>query len=117
MLLMGLVGLAFGFSSSPLEAVATDFTFGFLSNIFSNAFHQYGAELYPTRVRAFADGVQYSLSRLGNYIWLTLLPIVLYSNGPIAMYTVVFIMALIVTLDVAILGPKASKIELEELSK
>jgi len=89
MLLMGLVGLA----------------------------HQYGAELYPTRVRAFADGVQYSLSRLGNYIWLTLLPIVLYSNGPIAMYTVVFIMALIVTLDVAILGPKASKIELEELSK
>lgn len=33
------------------------------------------------------------------------------------MYTVVFIMALIVTLDVAILGPKASKIELEELSK
>ncbi|ACP46602.1 major facilitator superfamily MFS_1 [Sulfolobus islandicus Y.G.57.14] len=117
MLLMGLVGLAFGFSSSPLEAVATGFTFGFLSNIFSNAFHQYGAELYPTRVRAFADGVQYSLSRLGNYIWLTLLPIVLYSNGPIAMYTVVFIMALIVTLDVAILGPKASKIELEELSK
>ncbi|AAK43241.1 MFS transporter [Saccharolobus solfataricus] len=117
MLLMGLVGLAFGFSSSPLEAVVTGFTFGFLSNIFSNAFHQYGAELYPTRVRAFADGVQYSLSRLGNYIWLTLLPIVLYSNGPVAMYTIVFIMALIVTLDVAILGPKASKIELEELSK
>ncbi|QGA68038.1 MFS transporter [Sulfolobus sp. E11-6] len=117
MLLMGLVGLAFGFSSSPLEAVVSGFAFGFLSNIFSNAFHQYGAELYPTRVRAFADGVQYSLSRLGNYIWLTILPIVLYSNGPVAMYTIVFIMALIVTLDVAILGPKASKIELEELSK
>jgi len=117
MLLMGIVGLAFGFSITPVEVIVTGFIFGFLSNIFSNAFHQYGAELYPTRVRAFADGVQYSLSRLGNYVWLTLLPLVLYTSGPATMYTVVFIMALIVTADVAILGPKASKIELEQLSK
>ena len=117
MLLMGIVGLAFGFSTTPVEVIATGFIFGFLSNIFSNAFHQYGAELYPTRIRAFADGVQYSLSRLGNYIWLTVLPLVLYNNGPATMYTVVFIMALIVTIDVAILGPKASKIELEQLSR
>jgi len=116
-LLMGIVGLAFGFSITPVEVIVTGFIFGFLSNIFSNAFHQYGAELYPTRVRAFADGVQYSLSRLGNYVWLTLLPLVLFSSGPAAMYTVVFIMALIVTADVAILGPRASKIELEQLSK
>ncbi|QXJ33830.1 putative MFS-type transporter [Saccharolobus shibatae] len=99
MTLMGLDGLAFGFSTTPLFVVITGFTFGFLSNIFSNAFHQYGAELYPTRVRAFADGVQYSLSRLGNYIWLSLLPQVLYSSGPFAMYIFVFIMAVIVTLD------------------
>ncbi len=117
MLLMGIAGLAFGFSITPVEVIITGFIFGFLSNIFSNAFHQYGAELYPTRVRAFADGVQYSLSRLGNYIWLTILPIVLFSKGPIAMYTIVFIMSIVVMLDVAILGPKASKIELEELSK
>uniref|UniRef100_UPI0006D16817 MFS transporter n=1 Tax=Metallosphaera hakonensis TaxID=79601 RepID=UPI0006D16817 len=34
-LLMGLDGLAFGFSSSPLFIVITGFIFGFLSNIFS----------------------------------------------------------------------------------
>ncbi|MCY0858887.1 MAG: MFS transporter [Sulfolobaceae archaeon] len=116
-LLMGVAGLAFGFSVTPVEVVVTGFIFGFLSNIFSNAFHQYGAELYPTRVRAFADGVQYSLSRLGNYIWLSVLPLVLYGYGPVAMYTIVFIMSVIVALDVGILGPKASKIELETLSK
>jgi len=116
-LLMGIDGLAFGFSSTPTEVIITGFIFGFLSNIFSNAFHQYGAELYPTRIRAFADGVQYSLSRLGNYVWLSLLPQILYTSGPFVMYIVVFIMAVIVALDVGILGPKASKAQLEELSK
>ncbi|ABP94640.1 MULTISPECIES: MFS transporter [Metallosphaera] len=116
MLLMGITGLAFGFAITPVEVVATGFLFGFLSNIFSNAFHQYGAELYPTRMRAFADGVQYSLSRLGNYVWLSVLPLVLAKYGAVGMYTVVFVMALIVALDVGVLGPRASRIELEELS-
>ncbi|MFP3160489.1 MAG: MFS transporter, partial [Vulcanisaeta sp.] len=83
----------------------------------SNAFHQYGAELYPTRIRAFADGVQYSLSRLGNYVWLTVLPIVLTMYGAVPMYVIVFILAVVVFLDVGILGPRASQITLERLSK
>ncbi|BDB98218.1 MFS transporter [Saccharolobus caldissimus] len=116
-LLMGIVGLAFGLSITPIEVITTGFIFGLLSNIFSNAFHQYGAELYPTRIRAFADGVQYSLSRLGNYVWLSTLPIVLTTYGPFDMYLIVFVMALIITLVVGTLGPKASQIELEKLSK
>jgi putative MFS transporter len=117
MLLMGIDGLAFGYSVTPLEVVVTGFIFGLLSNIFSNAYHQYGAELYPTRVRAFADGVQYSLSRLGTYIWLTVLPLVLMLYGPVGMYAVVLVMTIIVFIDVAILGPRASQITLENLSK
>ncbi|CCC80961.1 MFS transporter [Thermoproteus tenax] len=116
-LLMGVVGLAFGLSTTPAQVVATGFMFGLLSNIFSNAFHQYGAELYPTRIRAFADGVQYSLSRLGNYVWLSVLPLVLTAYGPLAMYMVVFAMAVAVFLDVGILGPRASQMALERLSR
>lgn len=116
-LLMGIDGLAFGFSLTPVQVVVTGFIFGLLSNIFSNAFHQYGAELYPTRIRAFADGVQYSLSRLGNYVWLTVLPIVLTMYGAVPMYVIVFILAVVVFLDVGILGPRASQITLERLSK
>ncbi|PLC66039.1 MFS transporter [Thermoproteus sp. CP80] len=116
-LLMGIDGLAFGYSTTQAQVVATGFIFGLLANVFSNAFHQYGAELYPTRIRAFADGVQYSLSRLGNYIWLSLLPLVLASYGAFAMYAVVFAMAVAVFLDVGILGPRASQIELEKLSR
>ncbi|MGC8583905.1 MAG: MFS transporter [Thermoproteus sp.] len=116
-LLMGVDGLAFGYSTTPVQVVATGFIFGLLANIFSNAFHQYGAELYPTRIRAFADGVQYSISRLGNYVWLSLLPLVLKAYGAFAMYAVVFAMAVAVFLDVGVLGPRASQIELEKLSK
>ncbi|WP_069806861.1 MFS transporter [Vulcanisaeta thermophila] len=117
MLAMGVVGLTFGFSSTIAEAVSTGFLFALLANIFSNAYHQYAAELYPTRIRAFADGVQYSLSRLGNYVWLTVLPIVLTTYGPVAMYAIVFILAIIVFLDIGLLGPRASQIVLEKLSK
>ena len=117
MLAMGFVGLAFGFSSTPIEAISTGFLFALLSNIFSNAYHQYAAELYPTRIRAFADGVQYSISRLGTYVWMTALPIVLMAYGAVTMYVVVLILAIIVFLDVGLLGPRASQIVVEKLSK
>ncbi|MEZ0248324.1 MAG: MFS transporter [Thermoproteus sp.] len=117
MLLMGVVGLAFGFSSTVAEAVASGFVFALLANIFSNAFHQYAAELYPTRIRAFATGIQYSLSRLGNYVWMSLLPTVLTAYGAAAMYAIVFVLSIIVFIDVALLGPKASQIVVERLSK
>ncbi|MEM0363767.1 MAG: MFS transporter [Sulfolobaceae archaeon] len=115
--LMGIDGLAFGYSTSVALLIITGFIFGTLANIFSNAFHMYGAELYPTRVRAFADGVQYSLSRLGNFVWLTVLPIVLVTYGPFAMFTLVFTFSVIILLDIGILGPRASQIEVEKLSK
>lgn len=116
MLLMGLDGLAFGYSNKVYEIIVTGFLFGLLSNIFSNAYHQYGAELYPTRIRAIGDGIQYSLSRLGSYVFLSILPIILTLYGAPAMFTVVLIMTIIIFIDVAVLGPKASQTKLEELS-
>jgi putative MFS transporter len=37
--------------------------------------------------------------------------------GPVGMYAVVLVMTIIVFIDVAILGPRASQITLENLSK
>lgn len=116
-LLMGIDGIAFGYSVSVPFLITTGFIFALLANIFSNAFHLYGAELYPTRIRSFADGVQYSLSRLGNFVWLTFLPIILYDYGPFVMYIVVFTFSVIILLDIGILGPRASKMVVEKLSK
>lgn len=114
--LIGVDGLVFGYSNSVPVLLASGFVLANMANIFSNAFHQYGAELYPTRIRAFATGVQYSMSRLGNFVWLTYLPEVLATYGPFTMFTAVFIIALVVAADVGVLGPRASQVEVEELS-
>lgn len=114
--LMGVDGVAFGYSNSIPVLVTTGFLFGTLANVFSNAFHLYGAELYPTRIRSFADGVQYSISRLGNFVWLSVLPTVLAVYGPLAMFTVVFLFSVIILLDIGLLGPRSSKTTVEDLS-
>ncbi|MEM1627569.1 MAG: MFS transporter [Sulfolobaceae archaeon] len=116
MILIGIDGLIFGYSDSVPVLLTSGFILANMANIFSNAFHQYGAELYPTRIRAFATGTQYSLSRLGNFVWQTYLPRILATYGPFTMFTTIFIIAIIVALDVGILGPKASQLKVEELS-
>ncbi|HEX4221688.1 MAG TPA: MFS transporter, partial [Pseudonocardiaceae bacterium] len=74
---MAVFGLLFGFSSSPAAIVAFGFCYTAISNLFSNAFHTYQGELFPTLVRATAAGTAYSLSRLATaampYILLTAL--------------------------------------------
>lgn len=115
-IMIGIIGLIFGYSTSVEILLTSGFILAITANIFSNAFHQYAPELYPTRIRAFATGVQYSLSRLGNFIWMTFLPRVLAAYGPFTMFSVVFGIAVIVALDIAILGPRASQIKVEELS-
>jgi putative MFS transporter len=116
-LLMGIDGVAFGYSTSIGLLIATGFLFGTLANIFSNAYHLYAAELYPTRIRSFADGAQYSLSRLGNFIWLSLLPLVLVQYGAPVMFSVVFAYSVLLLVDIGVFGPKASGVEVEKLSK
>jgi hypothetical protein len=117
LLLIGIDGLVFGYSTNVAVLIVSGFILANMANIFSNAFHQYGAELYPTRIRAFADGTQYSISRLGNFIWQTYLPRILSMYGPFTVFSVILVFAVIVASDVAFLGPRASQIKLEELSK
>jgi len=103
---------------SPLEAVMTGAAMTFSNAaLYSSAMYTYPAELYPTRLRGTGASWQYSLSRIGNTLWLTLLPLVLVWYGGLAMLTVTAVLAWTAALDIAILGPKASQTRLEVLSK
>ena len=116
--LFGALGLLFGLSVSPLEAVVTGAAMTFSNAaLYSSAMYTYPAELYPTRLRGTGASWQYSLSRIGNTLWLTLLPLVLVWYGGLAMLTVTAVLAWTASLDIAILGPKASQTRLEVLSK
>ena len=65
---MGALGIIFGFARAPWLIVGAGFLLTAASNAFSNSFHIYQAEIFPTRIRATAVGAAYSLSRLSGAI-------------------------------------------------
>ena len=113
---MAVCGLLF----ATVHSVVTIVVFGFLttalSNIFSNVYHVYQAEIFPTDVRATAVGWGYSISRLSSgAIPFVLIP-VLDDYGAGAMFTVVLVALSITTAVVAVIGPRTTWRSAEEIN-
>jgi MFS transporter, putative metabolite:H+ symporter len=115
--LIAVFGLIFGFASSVPVIVISGFLLTVSSNIFSNAFHIYQAEIFPTRMRGTAVGMAYSLSRLTSAVLPFVALALLKASGPAAVFIMAAIIELILCLDVAILGPKSTGRALEVVSK
>lgn len=64
LLIMAVVIAIFSQSSAPWLLILLGVLFTLASNVMSYAYHNYQAELYPTRVRARAVGFVYSWSRI-----------------------------------------------------
>jgi MFS transporter, putative metabolite:H+ symporter len=115
-LAMAAFGLAFGYSGS----MATVLIFGFLytatSNVFSNAYHIYQAEIFPTALRSTASSGTYSLSRLATAAMPFVLVPLLDQAGPNWMFLTVALAMAIVAVDVAALGPRTTGRTLETLN-
>ncbi|MGW3010496.1 MFS transporter [Streptomyces sp. NPDC001219] len=108
-------GLAFGFATATWAVV----TFGFLltvcSNVFSNAFHVYQTEIFPTGLRSSAIGIAYSLSRLTSVALPFVALTVLTSLGAAAVFAGSALLMLLLCLDVALLGPRSTGRSLERI--
>lgn len=84
------------------------FCYTAVSNVFSNAFHVYQAEIFPTRLRGTAASGTYSLSRLSSGLMPFILLPVLDNHGSTWLFSVVAIAMLIVALDILVVGPKTT---------
>ncbi|MGX1973388.1 MFS transporter [Streptomyces kronopolitis] len=108
-------GLAFGFATASWAVV----TFGFLltvaSNVFSNAFHVYQTELFPTALRSSAIGIAYALSRLTSVVLPFIALTVLHDFGAAAVFTASAGLMLLLCLNVALLGPRTTGRSLERI--
>jgi putative MFS transporter len=97
--------------------VVAGFLLTAVSNVFSNAFHIYQAEIFPTAIRGTASGMCYSLSRLT----LAVLPFIavpaLVTFGPVAVFTGSAALIVLLCLDVGWLGPRSTGLELEEVQR
>lgn len=115
-LLMALLGLSFGFATSVPILIVSGFLLTTTSNVFSNAYHVYQAEIFPTRMRGTAVGLAYSFSRLTSAILPFVALPLLTTSGPTAFFIGSAVIMGIVGLDVGLLGPKSTGQSLESVA-
>ena len=110
---MIIFGVAFGFSTSIPAIVSFGLIFTLSTTVFTNAFHIYQGELFPTYARATASGISYSISRVSTAILPFILLPLLFRSGPVSVFTVIAIATLIAVADVVFFGPKTTGRPLE----
>jgi MFS transporter, putative metabolite:H+ symporter len=109
-------GLLFATQSSVVSIIVFGFLTTATSNVFSNVYHVYQAEIFPTAVRATAVGWTYSLSRLSSGAAPFVLIPILDDYGAGAMFTAVATALSVVIVAVLALGPRTSRRSLEEIN-
>lgn len=108
-------GLAFGTAQSSVAIVSAGVLMTLTQNIFSNAFHVYQAELFPTEMRGGAVGIAYSLSRLTGGILPFVGLAVLDEFGAEGMFAGCAVLMALLCVDVALLGPRTTGRALEQV--
>lgn len=113
---MAVVGIVFASASEPAVIVIAGFAFTAISNVFSNAYHIYQAEILPTELRASGTGWTYSVSRLATGAMPFVLLPLLATSGPVTVFTVVAAAMVLVAVDIAVLGPRTSGRSVEAIN-
>ncbi|WP_432104956.1 MFS transporter [Streptomyces sp. bgisy091] len=108
-------GLVFGFADASWLIVGSGFLLTVCSNVFSNAFHVYQTEIFPTDLRSSAIGIAYSLSRLTSVVLPFVAIDVLDDLGPDAVFVGSGVLMLVLCLNVRILGPRTTGRSLESI--
>ncbi|POM21310.1 Inner membrane metabolite transport protein YdjE [Burkholderia cepacia] len=109
-------GLCFAYSGQTVLIVGFGFLTTCASNVFSNAYHVYQAEIFPARVRSTAIGSTYALSRIvSGALPFVLLP-VLGGYGAGAMFGVISVALGIVAVTLRVLGPLTTRRSQDEIN-
>ncbi|WP_426886224.1 MFS transporter [Streptomyces sp. BH105] len=108
-------GLVFGFAEASWLIVGAGFLLTVCSNVFSNAFHVYQTEIFPTGMRSSAIGIAYSLSRLTSVVLPFVAIDVLDDLGADAVFIGSGVLMLLLCLNVRILGPRTTGRSLESI--
>jgi putative MFS transporter len=113
---MAVLGIALGLASAPIAIVAFGMSYTVVSNIFSNAFHIFQAEIFPTAIRATATSTAYGLSRLSSAAMPFVLLPLLERSGATAMFAAVATAMAIVVVDIGVFAPSTTGRPLEHVA-
>ena len=113
---LAVFGMVFGFADNTVLIVVAGFLLTVSSNVFSNAFHVYQTEIFPTSVRATAVGACYSLSRATSAVLPFVAVSALATFSPGGVFVGAAVVMAVLCLDVALLGPRTTGRSLESVS-
>ena len=116
-LLSGVLGTAFVLESNVTASVILGFLVAFVLWMFSNFYHTYQAEIFPTRVRSMAAGTVYSVSRISTSILVAVIATFFLPLGMLATYGAIWVFILIVVVVIWVFGPLTSGRRLEDISQ
>jgi putative MFS transporter len=109
-------GVVFGAAANTTLIVFSGFLLTVCSNVFSNAYHVYQAEIFPTRIRSSAIGIAYSLSRATSAALPFIAIAVLNHLGSTAVFVGAAVLMLALCLNVSVLGPVSTGRSLEQVA-
>lgn len=114
---IGVFGVVFAAAENVPLIVASGFLLTAVSNVFSNAFHIYQAEIFPTAIRSTANGAAYSLSRATSAALPFIAVPALATLGPVAVFSGTAVLIVLLCLDVGLLGPLSTGLKLEAVDE
>lgn len=103
--------------STPAWLIAVGVLWTLCANVMSYSFHNYQAELFPTRFRARAIGFVYSWSRLSAAFAGLIIGYLLHTGGVPAVAVFVGMAMLVVMGSIGIFGPNTRGLALEEINR
>jgi putative MFS transporter len=109
-------GIAFAVASNSALIVLFGVLTTAAANVFSNIYHVYQAEIFPSEVRATAVGWTYAVSRLSSAALPFVLIPVLDTFGAPAMFGVVLAALAIAVAVLAPIGPRTTGRSLDEIN-
>lgn len=113
---IAVLGIVFASASVPWLIVGAGFVLTCVSNVFSNSFHVYHAEIFPTAIRSAAISIPYSLSRLTSGIMPFIAIPVLAALGPTAVFSGAAALLVVMCVNVGVLGPRSTGRSLEAVA-
>lgn len=112
----GVLGTLFVLATNTALVVTFGFFEAFVLWTFSNFYHTYQAEIFPTHVRAMAAGSVYAVSRISTSILVAIIVSVFLPMGLLATYLFVWLFVVVVCVDIGVFGPKTTNVLLEQIS-
>ncbi|MFH8983718.1 MFS transporter [Streptomyces varsoviensis] len=107
-LAMAAFGVAFGQATNEIAIVVSGVGYTAVSNVFSNAYHVYQAEIFPTELRATATSWTYAMSRVSTAAMPFALVPVLHAFGAARLFAAVAAVMTVIALEIGVLGPTAN---------